>query len=197
MSEPTGSLRGRAFGPGLRRARTLVAVAAVTIICATGCGHHAASYGKLPSWLPESTVPVGRVVEASVGHPKLGIEGDTVSVVLPSSRMMATLVGPAVPEEGEFPQPLTVQCTFTVTLDHVSGQAVPLAARDFTVFDELGTRIPVTLTSPAGPAPAAAPAGQRTTFDLVAMVPPGAGTVQWDPGTAEPVVAWDFTVEVD
>ena len=116
--------RGRAFGPGPRRAAIAVAVTVVLALgaVALAAGHDragtgakpgagatsstttktasTAKYGGLPSWLPKATVPVGRIVHASLSHSVLGIEGDTVAVTLAGGGVYATAVGPSVPESG-------------------------------------------------------------------------------------------------
>lgn len=63
---------------------------------------------------------------ASPAYPWLAIEGDTVSVQLARAHVLATAVGPAVPEEGHFPVPPATRCTFTFTLARASG-TVPSA----------------------------------------------------------------------
>jgi len=75
-----------------------------------------ATYGGIPSWIPTPKTSAGRVVIASPARPWLAAEGDTVSVRLARGQVMATAVGPAVPEEGQFPVPPTTPCMFTVTL---------------------------------------------------------------------------------
>lgn len=59
------------------------------------------AYGYIPAWLGTPKVPVGRVVTATPTHPWLAVQGDTVRVQLPNARFLATVVGPAVPEEGQ------------------------------------------------------------------------------------------------
>src|ERR1700679_2657699 len=103
---PTVSGRGRAFGPGLRRASiaATVLIAAVVAVVALAAGHGAASaklkYGGLPSWLPKSTFNPNEVLQASPRNPVLAIQGNTVSVNLAGGRVLAKMVGPTVPEDG-------------------------------------------------------------------------------------------------
>jgi len=174
-----------------------VLAAAAGLYLTRSPGAAAAQYGGLPSWLPTSTIPVGRVVTASPAHPWLAAEGDTVRVMLPGSQLLATAVGPAVPEEGQFPVPATTPCTFTITLAGVSG-AVPLRTGAFTIRDEQGRVHHLQVAGLDGrPAPAVASAGKTVTVTLKTVLPTGSGELQWAPQGAAPVVSWDFDVEID
>jgi hypothetical protein len=155
-----------------------------------------ARYGGLPSWLPGAQVPTGRVVEASAAHPWLAIEGDTVSVHLARGQVLATAVGPAVPAEGQFPVPSTSPCSFTVTLGRAAG-TVPIRPADFTIIDELGRLHHPRVTAPGGPPPEEAAPGRTVTLIVRDVLPVGSGMLRWSPGTARPVVSWDFDVEID
>lgn len=155
------------------------------------------TYGSLPSWLPTATVPVGRVVTASAAHPRLGIEGDTMAVDLPAGRVMVTVVGPSVPEEGRFPIPASTRCTFTVTMSGATA-AVPITAGQWTATDERSLDHHVRAVSlTGGPAPRAAAAGSTVSFRLVADLPPGSGALSWAPVRAAQVGTWEFDVEID
>ena len=77
--------------------------------------------------------PTDHLVTATAAHPRLAVEGDTVHVELAHAQVDTTIVGPQVPEEGEFPVPATSPCSFTVTLTRASG-AVSLRASDFTIL---------------------------------------------------------------
>ena len=156
-----------------------------------------AKYGQIPAWLPKAAVPVGRTVEASAAHPWLAIEGDTVSVHLADGRVMATTVGPAVPQQGAFPVPATTPCAFTVTLTAASG-AVPVSPRAFTILDELGHLHDPWVTDAGGGSPPARVARGRTvTLTVTAVLPTGNGRLRWAPAGATPIVSWDFDVEID
>ena len=199
----------RAFGLGSRTA-VLLLTALVVAVAATVAAYRAsarpapasasspaAKYGGLPSWLPTPTVPVGRIVQASAAHPRLAIEGDTVSVDLSHGRVMATAVGPEVPEEGQFPVPATSPCSFTVTFARVSG-VIPVKPAAFTILDELGQLHHPRVTAPGGGAPPGQiNPGQTVTLVVQDVLPTGSGTLQWAPQTAKPVVSWDFDVEID
>jgi hypothetical protein len=157
----------------------------------------AARYGGLPSWLPTPALPVGRVATASPAHPWLAVEGDKVDVVLPHGQALATAVGPAVPEEGQFPVPATTPCTFTVTFAGASG-TIPLSAAAFTIRDELGQlHHPKVTAQDGGPPSASAAPGKPVTLTITAVLPTGNGQLRWAPLGGSPVVSWDFDVEID
>jgi hypothetical protein len=154
-------------------------------------------YGGLPSWLPKPKVTVGRVVHASAAHPWLAIEGDTVAVTLRRGQVLATAVGPVVPEEGRFPVPRTTPCTFTVTFSASRG-AVPLRAGEFTIRDEEGLlHRPRVALAGGGAVPRDIPPGRTVTLTVSDVLPTGAGTLRWSPAGGAPIVSWDFDVEID
>jgi hypothetical protein len=199
---PPGS---RVARPGSRWGRYAVVVG-VLVALAVSAGLYlarpagstaTATYGGLPSWLPTPAVSVGRVVVASAAHPRLAIEGDTVSVHLASGQVMATAVGPQVPEEGQFPVPATTPCTFTVTFTQTSG-TIPLRPAAFTILDELGhLHHPQVATQADGTVPASLASGQTVTLTVKAILPTGNGQLRWSPSGGSPVVSWDFDVEID
>ena len=155
------------------------------------------TYGDIPSWLPTAAVPVGRVVAATQAHPWLAVEGDTVRVILPRGQATATAVGPAVPEEGQFPVPATTRCTFTLTLTGVSG-TIPLHPAAFTILDEQSQLHHPAVTARDGEPPQATAApGKTVTLTITAVLPTGNGQLQWAPLGGKPVVSWDFDVEID
>jgi hypothetical protein len=139
---------------------------------------------------------VGRVVSATPAHPRLAVEGDTVRVVLPHAQALATVVGPAVPKEGQFPVPATTPCTFTLTLAGMSG-TIPLRAAAFTIRDEQGQLHHPKVTLSGRPLSASAARGTTVTLMLTAVLPTGNGQLQWAPLGGRPVVSWDFDVEID
>ncbi|MGO9322877.1 MAG: hypothetical protein ACLQBY_19030 [Solirubrobacteraceae bacterium] len=197
--------RGRAFGPGPRRAvlAGAIVLAVVLGVVALAAGHGKASaspkakYGGLPSWLPKATVPVGRIVRASPAHSVLGIEGDTVAVTLSSGDVYATAVGPSVPESGKFPVPHTSPCTFVVTFSKSSG-AIPISPADFTITDELGRVHHPKVTALHGGAPLSQTTpGKTVSLSVYAVLPTGSGSLSWAPEGPRPIVSWDFDVEID
>lgn len=161
--------------------------------------HHSSAekYGGLPSWLPKSKTPVGRMVQASAAHPRLGIEGDTIIVHVGRAQVTMTVVGPQVPEEGKFPVPTTSPCAFDVTLTRASAP-VALRGADFTVLDELGHLHFLRITARGGGSmPATIRPGQSLTLIMRAVLPTGNGTLRWSPQSPRPVASWDFDVEID
>ena len=204
-SQPGSS--GASRTPPSRRRRGWLAAVGLLAVIAAAAGLYlarsatgtpaAAKYGGLPSWLPTATIPVGRVVDASPAHPWLAIEGDTVRVQLARGQALATAVGPAVPEEGAFPVPASISCTFTITFASVSG-AIPLSPAAFTIVDELGhLHHPQVTAQGGGPVPADATAGTPATLTITAVLPTGSGELRWAPQGGRPVVSWDFDVEID
>jgi hypothetical protein len=172
-------LRGRASR--LAIAGLLAVAASVGIYLAVpSSGSSASAYGTLPSWLPTATIPVGRVVTASPGHPALAIEGDTVRVVLPHGSALATLVGPQVPPF-KIPIPQTVKTTFILTLGHVTG-TVPDSG--LILLDAAGHAYRPVITR------------HGDTLTLTAVMATGSGQLRWAPA-GKVVVSWEFSVEVD
>ena len=155
------------------------------------------AYGQIPSWLPKPKVRVGRVLVASASHPAYAIEGDIVSIGLPHGHMLATAVGPSVPEEGQFPVPETTPCVFTLTLTRISG-SVPLRSGAFTTVDDRGHlhRLRVSLQG-GRPLPGSARPGKTVTLVLKAVLPTGSGRLEWSPLRSKPIASWDFDVEID
>lgn len=172
-----------------------LAVALGVYLAVPGGQPAAARYGGLPSWLPTPTVPVGRVLQASAAHPALGIEGDSVLVRLTYGQVLATAVGPQVPQQGKFPIPATTPCTFIVTFARTSG-TVPVNAGAFTIIDEQGHLHAPRVTVPGGSS-SGLPAGQTVTLTLSTTLPIGAGQLRWAPAGGKPIVTWDFDVEID
>jgi hypothetical protein len=174
--------KGAPFRVSLRRARAASA--------------SSARYGQLPSWLPRPKVRVGRTTVATAAHPWLAIEGDSVLVRLAHGRVLATAVGPAVPEEGRFPVPATTRCTFTITLTAASG-IVPLDARAFTIIDEYGhLHHPRVRVAGGGPPTQDVAPGRTVSLTATSVLPTGNGRLSWAPA-AMPIVSWDFDVEID
>jgi hypothetical protein len=154
-------------------------------------------YGGLPSWLPKPKVRVRRALTATPAHPALSIQGETVAVDLPRGHVLATVVGPEVPEEGRFPVPATTPCTFILTLASASG-TVPVRASDFTFVDDHGgIHHPQLSALRGGAVPSTVPAGKPVSLKLYDVLPTGDGGLEWAPGGGRPLVGWDYTVEID
>lgn len=199
----TGSQAVRPGSHRLAIVATLVVAAiaaSVAVVLLTGGGSAPADtkYGGIPSWLPKATIPVGRVLTASAAHPALTIQGDTVAVNLAAGRVTATAVGPQVPEEGHFPIPRTSPCTFVVTFTAAHG-AVPLARRAFIFVDEEGhPHWPRSVTVMGGaPLPNVVAPGRTVNVVVNAVLPTGGGRLLWSPVGLHPIVAWDYSVEID
>jgi len=214
-SAPDGGGRAQRFGPravsaaGVLAALLIVGVL-VVLLLTTGGGSTAgrrpqpgvastkvSSYGGLPAWLPKPKVHVGRVLHASVLHPALSIQGEAVSVDLASGRLLATAVGPEVPEEGRFPVPPVTPVTFLVTFASAS-KAIPLSPSAFTLIDEQGKVYHPKMTAFGGGAPPARiTPGRPISVKLHDILPTGDGGLSWTPEGARPIVTWDYTVEID
>lgn len=196
-------LGSRSFGTGSRRLLVLCALGLLvtaggaTAAVLTRSGSAANRYGGIPRWLPKAKVPVGRTLVATPAQPALGIEGDTVSVRLARGRVLATAVGPQIPEEGKVPVPPTSPCSFVVTLARGS-RDVPLSTRAFTIVDELGRlhRPHVTMLGGGRP-PRRLPAGKTVSLKISDVLPTGSGTLNWAPVGRKPIASWDFDVEID
>jgi hypothetical protein len=141
-------------------------------------------------------VAVHRVVEASAATPQVGVEGDTMTVVLTAGRVTATLVGPSDTTQGQYPPPATTPCTFILTLVDASG-TVPINPGDFTILDELGNLHHPQVSAGGVPAPPEVPAGGQLTLRLQDVLPTGDGQFRWAANGGAPVATWDFTVEID
>jgi hypothetical protein len=196
--------RSRALVPGSGRGRLLLAAGAACIVLSAVAialiatrGSSADRYGTLPSWLPKAKLSTGRTVVASASHPQLAIQGDAVRVLLTGGSVLATTVGPAVPEDGRFPVPPTSPTTFTVTFRSATG-AVPLQARAFTILDEESHVHRPTVTLANGRSlPSHVAPGTTLTLRVHDVLPTGGGELRWTPQAGKALVRWDFDVEID
>lgn len=180
------------------------ALALLPLVLVVSCSstHQAAAlkstWGGYPSYLPKSTTDgtaLHTITNASVDHPALASQGDTVRVQLASGTALATVVGPGVPNQGLPYQGPTSQVTWTVTLRGISG-IVPVDTAAFNTIDEFG-RVYRLQLSPSAPLPRELKAGQRTTFKLATSMHTGEGRMRWIPSGHLAPVEWDFTVEID
>ena len=174
-----------------------VVVAVVAAVGSVGCGAHARAdrYGGLPSWLPTSTVPVHRLVQASAAHPQVGVEGDTIEVTLARGSARATVIGPYGTVQGQYPVPETTPCTMVMTLSARRG-TVPVRAGDFTFVDELGNVVHPQVTAGSASAVKATGPGEEQ-VSIHDVLPTGAGQLRWAPDGSTTVATWDFSVEID
>jgi hypothetical protein len=202
-ADPIVRGRSRALVPGSRRGRLLALAAALVVVSAVVVGFQAtrgsssARYGTIPSWLPQPKVETGRTVVASAAHPQLAIQGDAVRVLLHGGSVLATTVGPVVPEDGQLPVPATSPTTFTVTFRAASG-SVPLNAGAFTILDELSNVHRPTVTLAGGGAlPSHVTPGSVVRLRVHDILPTGGGELRWTPQAGKALVRWDFDVEID
>jgi hypothetical protein len=204
MSGAIAQDRSRALVPGSGRRRLLVAAAVVVALAAVVISVHATrassspAYGTIPSWLPKAEVATSRTVVASAAHPQLAIQGDAVRVVLRGgASVLATTVGPTVPEDGQFPVPPTSPATFTVTFRSATG-AVPISAGAFTILDEQShVHRPTVTLQDGGALPAHVAPGTALKLRVHAILPTGGGELRWTPQAGAALVRWDFDVEID
>jgi hypothetical protein len=141
--------------------------------------------------------PVGRVLHASIEHPALAIQGDTVAVDEPGGRVLATAAGPTVPRTGGLARQTSTLCRFTVTLTPTSG-ATRLQPGAFSVVDEQGNvHRPAVSAADGGPLPTQLAKGRVVSVDVTAVLPVGGGRLMWTPAGSRPSVSWDFNVEID
>ena len=156
-----------------------------------------AGYGSMPSWLRGRTAAVGRTLHASSRHSVLAIQGDSVAIDLPGGHVHATAVGPAVPHPGRVPIPTTSPCTLTVTFTGASG-VIPLSATAFTFVDELGqVHHPRVTALGGGPVPRQLTPGRTLSLTVRDVLPTGNERLEWAPNRQRPIVAWDFSLEID
>ena len=192
-----GPAAARSIGSLLRAAAGVGASFGAALAVALPAGASGGGYGPAPRWLPQPAGAVGRVVTASAAHPWLAIEGDSVRVDLPRGHALVTTVGPAVPQSGVVPVPQTSPCTFTVTIAQTAG-TVPVAASAFTITDQFGRQHhPLVTMQGATKLPSRAESGHPLTLTVYDILPTGSGTLHWAPNGPQPVVSWDFNVEVD
>jgi len=220
MTVPTTQTERRAFGPGARRSLCYalggVALAALLVgVYAAVRPHHtspasqstaspasassgsSATYGTLPSWLPKSTIPVGRVVHASAAHPWLAVEGDTVIVSTAHGTSATTAVGPYNDSTGMFPLPRFLRSTFVVTFKDTAGQ-IPITPRAFVIVDEHGRVYhPRVESSSGGTAPTHIATGAPVAIRVIVNLAEGSGLLRWSPDGTHTIVGWDYTNEYD
>jgi hypothetical protein len=197
----------RARRPGSRAVPLAVAVILAAVVgvaiwsaaASGGAGSSPASarYGGLPSWLPRAKVKVDRVLSGSPGRPAISVQGEAVRVLVGGASVMATGVGPEVPEEGRFPVPEVTPATFLITFSSASA-AIPLSQGQFGMVDERGAlHHPHVTARGSGPMPTEIVPGRPVTVELHAILPTGNGALTWAPRGTRPSASWDYTVEVD
>lgn len=169
----------------------------------SGCGSNSAhatakGLGSYPAYLPKNTLnyKTDQVLDGSVDHPALTMEGDPVHVVTPQWSAEVTVSGPTVPGEGLPYQPESVTCTWTVTIDHATA-GIPLSTDQFTSIDHLGHVYAMEKIKGEQEPPASVKPGQKVSFELRAFEAVGEGLMRWSPDTKHILAKWDYTVEND
>ncbi len=126
-----------------------------------------------------------------------GGAGHTGAAGPAGARVLATAVGPEVPEEGHFPVPAVSPCAFVATFVAAS-RAIPLSASQFALIDEQGhVHRPKMTALGGGPPPSEIAPGRPVSVKLHDILPTGDGALAWTPQGTRPVVTWDYTVEID
>ncbi len=102
-----------------------------------------------------------------------------------------------MPEIGAVPVPSTSLCTFAVTFTSAAG-VVPITPRAFTIRDEFGSyHYPKVTVQGGGAVPSEVRAGKTLTLAVSNVLPTGEGQLRWAPEGRDPIVSWDFDVEID
>ena len=142
-------------------------------------------YGGIPGWLRAVTPRSSRLLHATVRHPTLAVQGDTVAADVHGHSVRVTAIGPTVPAAASGAPRTAAPVTFTVTL---RGRDRAELAHTFTVVDELGRvhhpRITVVRHA------------QATTVTVHDVLPVGNGQLRWAPDGRHVIVAWDFDLEL-
>ena len=118
----------------------------------------------------------------------------------PAGGVLATAVGPAVPDEGAFPVPATTPCSLHRDARRRPRAPCRSAPSAFTILDELGHLHRPRVTTAGGGSAAARACAPGRTLDAhgdAASCPTGNGRLRWAPAGAAPIVSWDFDVEID
>ena len=151
----------------------------------------------LPSSLPSAKPPSQRPLHASLSHPRLTLQGESLAISLGRAHLRATAVGPAVPEIGHTPVPATSPVTFVVTFSHVTAP-VTLRRSSFVLVDEQHQIHHPRMTSVDGGAPPVRlRPGPPVSIKLHSVLPSGDGGLEWRPTDARAIAGWDFNVEID
>ncbi|MGA2930087.1 MAG: hypothetical protein ABSG43_29680, partial [Solirubrobacteraceae bacterium] len=154
-------------------------------------------YDAIPSWLPNHTGAVDRIVVASAAHPALAVQGDSVAVALRHGRVLVSTLGPDVPRAAGVAIAPKTTSTFIVSFSSASG-VVRLNPASFTIVDELGhVHHPAVRAVGGGAPPREVRQGQTVALSLHCVPSPGNGHLTWVAGRARPIVAWDFELETN
>ena len=159
--------------------------------------------GRIPKFIPRSTLKIGRVVTATVAHPQLAIQGDSLRVKLAHASVVTTVTGPYVPIKYSGTNDPIVPGSFVLTFSHAHGH-IPLDASDFHITDALGTGLfPSVDVRGGGEIPTTIPTNHKLTLVFHDTLPIGQGYFEYNPlGTLipkgkRPMASWDLDVESD
>lgn len=152
------------------------------------------AYGQLPSWLPDTKIPVQRTLVASIRHSRLGIGGDTFEVVVPTGHVLVAMSGPLTPPFVTPPPPIT-RATFDLTFSKVVG-VVPIRSNDFGIIDGNGD-VFYAKSFVGGIKTMAAPLHRAFTLQVSQVMATGTGSIAWAPNGHDPIVTWEYTLEND
>jgi hypothetical protein len=159
--------------------------------------HHSDGYGRLPSWLPSAKPPSQKPLHASFSHPKLTLQGEGVEISFGGAHLLATAVGPAVPEIGRTPVPATSPVTFVVTFSHVTAPVALHRSSFVLVDDQHQLHRPRMTALHGGAPPARLRPGPPVSIKLHSVLPTGDGGLEWRPTGGRAIAGWDFNVEID
>jgi hypothetical protein len=160
--------------------------------------------GHIPSYIPRSTLKIGRIVTATPQHPQLAIQGNSLRVKLPHASVVATVTGPYIPIKYSGTNDPIVPGSFMLTFSDARGR-IPLDASDFHITNALGTSLfPTIDVQGGGEIPTTIPTGRKLTLIFHdAKMPIGQGYFEYNPlgilvaKGQRPMANWDLDIESD
>lgn len=157
-------------------------------------GQVVSSLGAVPIPTPDTTIPVP---VASAHRLQLVSMGNTVRVVL-GQGVEATVTASGPAQAITTPQPMTQGArprtpgTITVTVA-AGAKDVAFRTADLVCRDDTGTIVPLTAV---GSGRLAVRGGTTSKAVVSGVFRSGAAQLTWQPG-GQPLVLWDFTIELD
>ena len=203
---------GHDGGPATSAARSTTAKSVATAVTSTSTmttrsaartrakrahHHHGGGYGRLPSWLPSAKPPSQKPLHASFSHPQLTLQGEGLEISFGGAHLLATAVGPAVPEIGRTPVPATSPVTFVVTFSQVTAPVALHRSSFVLVDDQHQLHRPRMTALHGGAPPAQLRPGPPVSIKLHSVLPTGDGGLEWRPTGGRAIAGWDFNVEID
>ncbi len=163
--------------------------------------HHSQAgvrYGTIPGYLRnKQTPPANQVLSATVAHPAVAIQGNSVVLHLVHGSALATVVGPDVPDRIQGSADVHTPAAWDLTFAQVHG-SVPISPSLFTITDEQGmVLLPHVTVVGGGRLPKIVPAGRPFTLRLTTVVSVGDGKLRYAPDGGAWLAEWDFDVETD